>query len=148
MTDTTAAAQRPKTMFETLRGLWPYMWPANRPDLKLRVVLALAILVAAKLITVVVPYTYKWATDGLAKAPAAGPNGTITVGLAALIAVPILLVIANGVGRILMNVFNNLRDALFARVGQHAVRKLAYQTFVHIHELSLRYHLQRRTGGL
>ena len=62
--------------------------------------------------------------------------------------VPIMLVVANGVGRILMNVFNNLRDALFARVGQHAVRQLAYKTFVHMHELSLRYHLQRRTGGL
>ena len=59
-----------------------------------------------------------------------------------------MLIVANGVGRILMNVFNNLRDALFAKVGQHAVRKLAYKTFVHMHELSLRYHLQRRTGGL
>jgi ATP-binding cassette subfamily B protein len=59
-----------------------------------------------------------------------------------------MLIVANGVGRILMNVFNNLRDALFAKVGQHAVRNLAYKTFVHMHELSLRYHLQRRTGGL
>jgi ATP-binding cassette subfamily B protein len=64
------------------------------------------------------------------------------------LAVPIMLVVANGVGRILMNVFNNLRDALFAKVGQHAVRNLAYRTFVHMHELSLRYHLSRRTGGL
>jgi ABC-type transport system involved in Fe-S cluster assembly fused permease/ATPase subunit len=70
------------------------------------------------------------------------------VGLGVLVTVPIMLVIANGVGRILMNVFNNLRDALFAKVGQHAVRNLAYKTFVHMHELSLRYHLQRRTGGL
>ena len=67
---------------------------------------------------------------------------------AALVTVPIMLVVANGVGRILMNGFNNLRDALFAKVGQHAVRQLAYRTFVHMHELSLRYHLQRRTGGL
>ncbi len=69
-------------------------------------------------------------------------------GLAAIITVPIMLVVAYGVGRIMMNVFNNLRDALFAKVGQHAVRQLAYKTFVHMHELSLRYHLQRRTGGL
>ena len=59
-----------------------------------------------------------------------------------------MLIVANGVGRILLNVFNNLRDALFAKVGQHAVRQLAYKTFVHMHSLSLRYHLQRRTGGL
>ena len=59
-----------------------------------------------------------------------------------------MLVVAYGVGRVLMNVFNKLRDALFARVGQHAVRQLAYRTFVHMHGLSLRFHLQRRTGGL
>ncbi len=143
-----AATAMQKSMFATLRDLWPYMWPSERPDLKLRVVLALGVLVAAKLVTVLVPFTYKWATDALTTPPAAGSGGTLTVGLAALLAVPIMLVVANGVGRILMNVFNNLRDALFARVGQHAVRNLAYKTFVHMHDLSLRYHLQRRTGGL
>jgi len=132
----------------TLRDLWPYMWPADRPDLKRRVMVALGVLVAAKIVTVLVPYTYKWATDALTAPPAVGTNGALTVGLAALVTVPIMLVVANGVGRILMNVFNNLRDALFAKVGQHAVRNLAYKTFVHMHELSLRYHLQRRTGGL
>ena len=137
-----------KSMFATLRDMWPYMWPSDRPDLKRRVVMALGVLVAAKLITVLVPYTYKWATDALTKPPAAGSDGSLTVGLAVLLTVPIMLVVANGVGRVLMNLFNNLRDALFARVGQHAVRNLAYKTFVHMHELSLRYHLQRRTGGL
>ena len=137
-----------KSMFATLRDLWPYMWPGDRPDLKLRVLLALAILVTAKVITVLVPYTYKWATDALTKPPAADANGAATLGLAVIVSIPILLVVANGVGRILISVFNNLRDALFARVGQHAVRNLAYQTFVHMHDLSLRYHLQRRTGGL
>ncbi len=142
-----AAVVRQKSMFATLRDLWPYMWPGDRPDLKLRVVLALAVLVAAKLITVLVPFTYKWATDALTRT-SAGPGGTATLGLAVLVSIPILLVVANGVGRILMGVFNNMRDALFARVGQHAVRNLAYRTFVHMHDLSLRYHLQRRTGGL
>ncbi len=137
-----------KSMFATLGELWPYMWPSDRPDLKGRVVLAIAVLVAAKLVTVLVPYTYKWATDALTTPPVAGGNGTLTIGLAVLITVPVMLIVANGVGRILMNVFNNLRDALFARVGQHAVRNLAYKTFVHMHNLSLRYHLQRRTGGL
>jgi ATP-binding cassette, subfamily B, heavy metal transporter len=137
-----------ETMLATLTRLWPYMWPSNRPDLKGRVALALGVLVAAKIVTVLVPYTYKWATDALTAKPMLGADGALTIGLAAVITVPIMLVVANGVGRILMNVFNNLRDALFAKVGQHAVRNLAYKTFVHMHELSLRYHLQRRTGGL
>src|SRR5665213_13103 len=123
------------------------MWPAGRPDLKRRVIVALAILIAAKVITVLVPYTFKWVTDALTGGSRASLSSEAT-GLAVLVAVPILLVVANGVGRILLNVFNNLRDALFAKVGQHAVRNLAFQTFVHIHQLSLRYHLQRRTGGL
>ena len=139
---------RQKTMLATLRDLWPFMWPSARPDLKLRVALALGVLVAAKIITVLVPYTYKWATDGLTSPPTPGADGSPTVGLSVVFAVPIMLVIAYGIGRILVNVFNNLRDALFARVGQYAVRNLAYRTFVHMHELSLRYHLQRRTGGL
>jgi ATP-binding cassette subfamily B protein len=136
---------KPESTFQALWNLWPYMWPSDRPDLKQRVVVALGVLVAAKLITVLVPYTYKWATDALVTPPS---GAAAAVGLAALVTVPIMLVVANGVGRILMNVFNNLRDALFAKVGQHAVRELAYKTFVHMHELSLRYHLQRRTGGL
>ncbi len=142
------APVRQKSTLATLRDLQPYMWPGDRPDLKRRVVVALGILVLAKVITVLVPYTYKWATDALTAPPSVGPGGAVSVGLATLVTVPIILVVANGVGRILMNVFNNLRDALFAKVGQHAVRNLAYKTFVHMHQLSLRYHLQRRTGGL
>ena len=136
-------AVKRESTFATLVDLWPYMWPTDRPDLKVRVIVALVTLVAAKIITVLVPYTYKWATDALVH-PATGP----TIGLAALVTVPVMLIVANGVGRILLNLFNNLRDALFAKVGQHAVRTLAYRTFVHMHELSLRYHLGRRTGGL
>jgi ATP-binding cassette subfamily B protein len=123
------------------------MWPKDRPDLRRRVVVAVLILVAAKVITVLVPYTYKWATDALVH-PAPGSAKPADLGLLILVTVPILLVVANGVGRVLLGVFNNLRDALFAKVGQHAVRDLASKTFVHVHGLSLRYHLQRRTGGL
>jgi ATP-binding cassette subfamily B protein len=144
-TDPQAAPVKRESMFVTLRSLWPYMWPAGRADLKQRVIVALMTLVAAKIVTVFVPYTYKWATDALVKPD---PGDVAAIGLAAVITVPIMLVVANGVGRILMNVFNNLRDALFAKVGQHAVRQLAYKTFVHMHRLSLRYHLTRRTGGL
>lgn len=138
---------RPESTFGALVSLWPYMWPSDRPDLKWRVVVALVILVAAKIITVLVPYTYKWATDALVT-PTTAPDGAVSVGLGGALFIPIMLIVAYGVGRILMNVFNNLRDALFAKVGQHAVRQLAYRTFVHVHGLSLRYHLQRRTGGL
>jgi len=140
--------RRAESTFATLRNLWPYMWPADRPDLKQRVVIALAILVLAKIATVLVPYTYKWATDALVDWPRPGAADAVSLGLAALLAVPVMLIIANGLGRVLVMVFNNLRDALFAKVGQHAVRNLAYITFVHMHDLSLRYHLQRRTGGL
>jgi ABC-type transport system involved in Fe-S cluster assembly fused permease/ATPase subunit len=141
------AKVKPETTIQALVNLWPYMWPSDRPDLKLRVAVALVILVAAKIITVLIPYTYKWATDALVS-PATSADGSLTIGVGGALFVPIMLIVAYGVGRILMNVFNNLRDALFAKVGQHAVRQLAYKSFVHMHELSLRYHLQRRTGGL
>src|SRR5437868_2027297 len=144
-----AKPEKPKGAIATLRDLWPYMWPKDRRDLKQRVLVALGVLIGAKIITVLVPYTYKWATDALTGSRRGlPPDAHPELGLAVILTVPIMLVVANGVGRILMNVFNNLRDALFAKVGQHAVRNLAYRTFVHMHELSLRYHLQRRTGGL
>ncbi len=130
-------------MLETLKNLWPYIWPQDRPDLKVRVLIAFGALVLAKIITVMVPYTYKWATDALV-----APSGEGGFGVPAFVTVPVMLVIAYGMGRILMMVFNQIRDALFAKVGQHAVRQLAFRTFVHMHNLSLRFHLQRRTGGL
>ncbi len=126
----------------SLKNLWPYMWPSDRPDLKLRVAWAAVFLVIAKIITVLVPYFYKWATDAL------NNNPTAAEFLPAMFLTPVMLVVAYAGARILMVGFNQLRDALFARVGQHAVRQLAYRTFVHMHQLSLRFHLQRRIGGL
>lgn len=131
-----------RAMGDTLRVLFPYIWPHDRPDLKRRIYIALFILVLAKLVTVLVPYSYKWLTDSLTGelgAPSSIPTWLI---------VPMMLVIAYGVGRLMMVGFNELRNALFAKVGQHAVRNLANETFGHIHRLSLRFHLQRRTGGL
>ena len=122
--DVPAPVRVPRTGLQTLRTLWPYMWPKDRPDLRQRVVIALAVLVAAKVITVLVPYTYKWATDALVH-PAPSATKPADLGLMILVTVPIMLVVANGVGRILLGIFNNLRDALFAKVGQHAVRDLA-----------------------
>ncbi len=135
-------ADRGETI-SALRQLWPYMWPADRPDLKRRVTIAILAMVVAKVITVLVPYSYKWATDALTTPVAHGGDG-----LSAAIVVPILLVVSYGVARILAMAFSSLRDALFALVGQHAVRVLAERTFLHMHALSLRFHLERRTGGL
>lgn len=128
--------------FRTLLNLWPYMWPADRADLKMRVVWASVFLVVAKLILVLVPYFFKWATDALAgELKPADWIPAILVG-------PVMLVLAYNVVRTVQLGFNQLRDALFARVGQHAVRELGYRTFIHLHKLSLRFHLERRTGGL
>jgi len=129
--------------FSAIGSLWPYMWPAGRTDLKVRVAVAVGALVVAKVITVLVPYAYKWATDALVFDEGDRANLTLQ-----LLLVPIMLVLAYGVGRIVAMGFNQLRDALFARVGQHAVRTLANETFAHLHALSLRFHLQRRTGAL
>lgn len=130
---------------EVLRGLLPFVWPEGRPDLKLRVVLALIALVASKAVTVLVPISYKWAVDALTGS-ATGPTALSTP--TAIAAVPVFLIIAYGVGRVMMVVFNQFRDVLFTRVGQNAVRALANRTFQHLHNLSLRFHLERRTGGL
>ena len=118
------------------------MWPADRPDLKMRVLWATLFLLLSKLVLISVPYFFKWATDALNGKP------DVVAWMPALIATPVMLVVAYNVVRIVQWGFNQLRDALFARVGQHAVRQLAYRTFVHMHELSLRFHLERRTGGL
>ena len=128
--------------FSTIRNLWPYMWPSDRPDLKRRVMFAFLLLVIAKIITVLVPFLYKWATDALTG------EGSAEQFLPMWLVTPVMLVIAYGVGRISIIAFTQMRDALFASVGQHAVRQLSNIVFQHIHSLSLRYHLQRRTGGL
>jgi ABC-type multidrug transport system fused ATPase/permease subunit len=111
----------------TIRNLWPYMWPSDRPDLKVRVVWAFLFLVLAKLVLILVPYFFKFATDAL--------NGKLDtsdwlMSFPAWALVPVMLVLAYNVARIGQWGFNQLRDALFARVGQHAVRQLAYKTFV------------------
>jgi ATP-binding cassette subfamily B protein len=126
-----------------LRELAPYIWPNGRPDLRMRVVWALLALIAAKVITLAVPIAYKAIVD-LLTGEASGAEIT-ALGLAAS---PIFLIIAYGVGRILMVLFAQFRDVWFTVVAQNAVRQLAYRTFRHLHELSLRFHLERRTGGL
>ncbi|MFZ3033970.1 MAG: ABC transporter ATP-binding protein/permease [Parvibaculum sp.] len=123
---------------DTLRSFAPYLWPQGRRDLRIRVVAALVFLLVAKIITVYVPFLYRDAVNALSVSSPA----TIAITM------PVVLIIAFGVGRILMVGLGQVRDAVFAPVSQNAVRALALQTFRHLHALSLRFHLERRTGGL
>jgi ATP-binding cassette subfamily B protein len=112
----------------------------------MRVVWSVVLLLIAKVATLAVPFTFKWATDALSghgSAPVAPDNWTFWI-----IASPLIMTISYGALRILMAVLTQWRDGIFARVAMHAVRRLAYITFVHMHELSLRFHLERKTGGL
>ncbi len=134
------------TLVGTLAHLWPYIWPGDRTDLKMRVLWSMVLLLLAKLATLSVPFTFKWAIDalnGTPSAPVQSSNWTMW-----LIASPLLLTAGYGAVRVLMAVLTQWRDGIFARVAMHAVRRLAYLTFVHMHELSLRFHLERKTGGL
>jgi ABC-type transport system involved in Fe-S cluster assembly fused permease/ATPase subunit len=126
-----------------LRELAPYIWPAGRPDLRMRVVWAMVALVIAKAITLTVPIAYKAIVD-LLTGEVTGKEIT-AIGLAAS---PVFLIVAYGVGRVMMVMFAQFRDVWFTAVAQHAVRELANRTFRHLHALSLRFHLERRTGGL
>jgi ATP-binding cassette, subfamily B, heavy metal transporter len=134
------------SLFSTVFHLWPYIWPADRADLKARVLFATVLIFVAKLATIAVPFTFKWATDALAG------HGTAPIGpndwLAWAVATPIMMTIAYGGMRILMGVLTQWRDGIFAKVAMNAVRRLAFLTFEHMHLLSLRFHLERKTGGL
>jgi ATP-binding cassette subfamily B protein len=134
------------TLVGTLIHLWPYIWPSDRADLKMRVMWSVVLLLVAKLATLAVPFTFKWAIDALSgkgSAPIDASNWKLWV-----LASPLLLTAGYGALRVLMAVLTQWRDGIFARVAMHAVRRLATITFVHMHELSLRFHLERKTGGL
>src|SRR6201992_4080074 len=134
------------TLIGTITHLWPYIWPSDRADLKMSVVWSVVLLLVAKFATLTVPFTFKWAIDALTgadTAPAQSSNWQLW-----LIASPVIMTLSYGGVRVLMAVLTQWRDGIFARVAMHAVRKLAYLTFVHMHELSLRFHLERKTGGL
>lgn len=128
----------PRRSTSTYQSVLPLLWPEGRFDLRLRVVLAFIAMIAAKIFTVYAPFYYRDAVDAL----------TTDGGATSLVAVPVALVVSYGLARIMMIAMAQLRDGLFAQVGQNAVRTLAMRTFRHIHALSLRFHLERRTGGL
>src|SRR5665213_3090725 len=126
------------TLIGTLVHLWPYVWPSDRVDLKMRVVWSMVLLLIAKLATLSVPFTFKWAIDALTGTDKAVSSSDWKTWL---IASPLIMTASYSAIRVLMAVLTQWRDGIFARVAMHAVRKLAYITFVHMHELSLRFHL-------
>ena len=125
----------------TLRALLPFLWPAGETELRVRVVAAVVLLIAAKLANVSVPLFYKKAVDVLT--PVVGSNPT-----ALAVGVPIAILVAYGTLRVLALAFGELRDAVFAKVAQRAVRQAGLRTFEHLHRLALRFHLERQTGGV
>jgi ATP-binding cassette subfamily B protein len=126
---------RLKEELRALRSLAPYLWPRNSFELRARVVAAVVFLVAGRLLNLWVPFLYKHAVDVLAPSRA-------------IVAVPVALIVAYGLARVMAQGFNELRNAAFAKVAQRAVRQLALSAFRHVHRLALRFHLERRTGGL
>ncbi len=146
-----AAPKRPG-LIATFIKLRPYLWPHGRADLQRRVFMAFGLLIVAKFVTVLTPYTFKWATDALVAVTAAvqagqGSEAAVTAG-SWLWRAPLLLTAFYGLSRIAMALLSQVRDGLFAKVAMHAVRQLAMETFEHMHRLSLRFHLERKTGGL
>jgi ABC-type transport system involved in Fe-S cluster assembly fused permease/ATPase subunit len=125
-----------KADWNTIRTLLPYLWPRGEWTMRARVILALACLVTAKLATVMVPVLYKEAVD------------LISTEGAFLVTALIGILIGYGISRVAQQGFAELRDFFFARVGQRAIRTVGLKTFRHLHSLSMRFHLDRQTGGL
>ena len=135
-TNTARSGSDLKADAKAIRALAPYLWPKDEPGMRGRVIVAIIFLVIAKIATVYIPYVYKLAVDELTN-----PE------LAAIV-VPVGLLVLYGVVRIASSGFNELRDFVFARVAQRAIRNVALKTFQHLHDLALRFHLDRQTGGL
>ncbi|MEL6532535.1 MAG: ABC transporter transmembrane domain-containing protein, partial [Pseudomonadota bacterium] len=134
-------ADERRSALRTVLKVAPYLWPEGEAWAKRRVVLALVMLLAAKLVAVLTPFLYKAGVDALAGDAAADAAWTLGLGAVGL-------TIAYGMARAMSVGFQELRDAIFTRVGARALRKLALETFQHIHALSLRFHISRKTGGL
>lgn len=134
--DTAMAREERRSGWRTIRRVGPYLWPDGQTWAKRRVVIALGFLVLAKMIAVYTPILYKGAVDSLS-----GEVSDLMLGAVGL-------TVAYGMARLMTVGFQQLRDAVFAKVGQRALRRLALETFTHIHRLSMRYHITRKTGGL
>ncbi|WP_127559133.1 ABCB family ABC transporter ATP-binding protein/permease [Nioella ostreopsis] len=139
MTDHPKGSEARRSGWRTIRKVAPYLWPDAHPWVKHRVLAALAMLILGRLIAVYTPFFYAEAVDVLSGD--ATPSGMLMMGAVGL-------TVAYGVARAMAVGFQQLRDVVFAKVGQRALRQLALETFEHIHALSLRYHITRKTGGL
>ena len=126
-------------LWKTCALLLPFFWPVERKDLKTRVVVAVVSLVLAKLANLTVPLVLGWAVDTLSNL-----EGQMDL----LFGIPIAALAAYGLSRLSYIVFNEIRDAVFSKVSQHAVRQVAIKVFNHLHALSIRFHLERKTGAL
>jgi ATP-binding cassette subfamily B protein len=140
--DDVSAKEQGRSDMRTIRRVIPYVWPADAPWVRYRVIAAFCMLFLSKIFSVITPFFYKEAVDALAPKEGAPDVGFL------LITSAVGLTIAYGMVRLMTNGFQQLRDAVFARVGQRALRQLALTTFKHIHNLSMRYHITRKTGGL
>lgn len=138
--DRAEAALSESSLLKTIRHLWPYIWPRGRRDLELRVAIVFILLFISKGFNALTPYAYKWATDALAQG---GADSWHKIGVSA-----VYFTLLMGAIRIIAVILMQTRDAIFAAVAMHAVRRLATDLFVHMHELSLRFHISRKTGGL
>ena len=128
-----------KTYLKTFKLLFPFLWPNKRSDLRKRVSLALVCLILAKVASVYTPLILGRAVDSLTE---------LSSGINLLILIPIALIISYGVARIASLTFEGMRDALFSKVSQHAIREVTLTIFKHLHSLSLQFHLNRQTGAL
>jgi ABC-type transport system involved in Fe-S cluster assembly fused permease/ATPase subunit len=144
--EATAAPRAQRGSLRALRGILPYVWPKERPDLKRTVAISLILMLFAKLVTVSMPFTYKWATDGLVAAT--GAQQATAPALSWIIGAPIVATLLYGITRIAIVILSQSREGLFAPVAMHAVRRISLNAFEHMHRLSLRFHLERKTGGL
>ena len=126
-------------LIKTTKLLFPFLWPNNRRDLKIRVIFALFSMVIAKIASVYTPLILGDAVDSLTD---------LSSGINLLLYVPIAIIISYGFVRIASFAFNEIRDALFSKVSQNAIRKVSLKIFKHLHYLSLDFHLSRQTGGL
>ena len=141
--DTSSFTRPSGDLRAAMRSLAPYIWPSDSAETRVRVVLAMLLLIGAKVANVYVPIFYKHAVDALTPASAGG-----TAGPGAVVAIPLGLIVAYGLARVTSLIFAELRDAVFATVAQRTIRKVALSVFRHLHALSLRFHLERQTGGL
>jgi ATP-binding cassette, subfamily B, heavy metal transporter len=139
-TEPRAAPASFRAQLKVARHLAPHLWPRGEPEIKLRVLVALALIIAGKLVTVTIPLLYKQAVDALSGHDAHDPGATMLV--------PVALIIYYGLARVGAQATGELRELVFAKVAQRAIRRVALETFRHLHALSLRFHLERQTGGL